>query len=211
MNDGEEKREKRFFSSSIKLSSDLASDSVAMIDLKERMAMRQYKKSAPRPAPEGLEPHAKMVWDKAESCGWAVVYTSSKADALGHAYTVGLFENFGHPDLMVAGMPQRPSAVALNQLAVRVAEGENFEVIEDRSDVFDKKQARFALMDPEWARRLMGLNELYRPLADQPCVQILWPDEDGVFPNEPGCDPSAFSRQPVCSSRPKKQTGRRRQ
>lgn len=172
--------------------------------------MHQKNKGAPRPAPEGIEPHAKMVWDKVESCGWAVVYTSSKADALGHAYTVGLFENFSHPEIMIAGMPQLPSAVALNHLALRVSRGENFEDIHPQAGVLAEGMARFTAMHPAWVQRLMGMNELYTPLADLPAIQALWPDDEGVFPDEPGCDASAFTRQPVCSTRPKRKPAGKR-
>lgn len=165
--------------------------------------MHRKDKGAPRPAPEGLEAHAKMVWDKVESCGWAVVYTSSKADAVGHAYTVGLFENFSHPEIMIAGQPQLASAVALNHLGLRVSRGENFEVCEPQNDVLEDRSVRFSAMHPAWSERLMALNELYTPLADLPAIQALWPDDAGVYPDEPGCDPSAFKRQPVCSTRPK--------
>lgn len=166
--------------------------------------MQEKQEGAPRPAPAGLEKSAKMVWEKVEAHGWAVVYVNAGANTPGYAYTVGLFENYSHPDLMISGLPQTTSAVILNNLGKRVKQGENFEVCEPVDGVMQGYKARFAPMHPGWTIKMMALNEVYVRLSDLPSIQVLWPDVSGSYPDEEACDRDTKLVQPFCARPPQR-------
>lgn len=173
------------------------------------MPEHQRRKKVPRKAPKGLEKYAQLVWEKVEESGWAVVSVMGASESEkdpGYAYTVGLFENYSHPELMIAGLPRETSAGILNQLGLRVSKGENFEICEPVDRVIRGHKARFSSMDPSWIQKMMGLNDLYIPIEDLPAIQTLWPDEQGLFPDEVGCDISVKRLQPLCANPPKKKS-----
>lgn len=178
----------------------------------EGVPMPEPKKvKVPRKAPKGLEKYAQQVWDKVEETGFAVVSVMGSSEDQkdpGYAYTVGLFENYSHPEIMIAGLPRETSAGILNQLGHRVSRGENFEICEPTDKVIRGHKARFTLMHPSWTERMMGLNDLYIPMENLPAIQTLWPDEEGLFPDEVGCDDQVRRLQPICSMPPKNK-GRR--
>jgi hypothetical protein len=58
--------------------------------------------------------------------GWAVQGVTGETDAESWAYTVGLVERFGHPELVVTGINMKAAWGLLNDLADRVRDGERF-------------------------------------------------------------------------------------
>jgi len=58
--------------------------------------------------------------------GWAVQGVKGETDADSWAYTVGLVERFGHPELVVTGISMKAASGLLNDVADRVRDGERF-------------------------------------------------------------------------------------
>jgi hypothetical protein len=59
--------------------------------------------------------------------GWSITAVSPSRSNPTWAYTVGLAGGFGHPELVVVGLPAEQAAVGLNELGARVADGETFD------------------------------------------------------------------------------------
>jgi hypothetical protein len=59
--------------------------------------------------------------------GWAIQGVEAGPRSAPWAYTIGLSEMFGHPELVIAGAEVEAAAAGLNELAERVGSGERFE------------------------------------------------------------------------------------
>ncbi|MFL6600745.1 MAG: DUF4262 domain-containing protein [Steroidobacteraceae bacterium] len=133
--------------------------------------------------------------------GWVVigVYEHVERSEPPMAYTMGLVENFGHPELIIFGLPMEVSHKALNTLVRRfvrpgghVPLGEPIDRVFERFPVAAKMLAtevaeRYALMAERRAR------ERSLPLS---VVQIVWTDPEGRFPWESAYDRSFDGIQP---------------
>ena len=56
--------------------------------------------------------------------GWAIQGVEAGPRSAPWAYTIGLSEMFGHPELVIAGVEGEVAAAGLNELAERVRSGE---------------------------------------------------------------------------------------
>ena len=128
--------------------------------------------------------------------GWAIQSVLGEGCEPAFSYTVGLF-GFGHPELLIFGLPHDSASSVLNDLCERVRRGGP--IIAGELQTFDNWPHRlhaFALADT--SEVLFAANRFYnRPPDDPvPALQLVWDDRWGRFPWEPGYDPPDWL-QPV--------------
>lgn len=146
--------------------------------------------------------HQLAVQEKVAEKGWAVVFAEGPR-GVSTAYTVGLFESEGHPEIAVSGLPQVASAALLGACATRVCQGESFETVEGVSGLIEGYLARFSSLDQKQVVEALPLvGSLSEKAEDIPAVRLWWPDRNGAFPWEAPCEAAAKILQP--SSLPRK-------
>ena len=96
----------------------------------------------------------------------------------GWAFSIGLYVNFGHPEVIIFGLKERTAHLIINDICGRVARGERFEA-GDRSNLLleglDVSFVDFAL--PHYRDHLGYGNWFYSSLPDlYPVLQLVWPD-----------------------------------
>lgn len=115
------------------------------------------------------------------------VFPTSDSDGEPFVYTIGLSDTYGHPEIFVVGL-DADDAVNLLLLAIdKVADGETFATptfFEDEDgDVFPLRPLHEKDVDENSG---LGQRVLGHGFA---AVQLYYPDENGLFPWEVGCDP----------------------
>lgn len=131
--------------------------------------------------------------------GWAV--TAVEAGDAGEpafAYTTGLFRSAQHPELIVLGLPCETMGAVLNTcgelakpLGGRLPLGERVDGV---LDGFPVKLREVRARDSYRAH--VGYSLWFHDGYDFPLWQVLWPDRNGVFPDEPDVDPRVEALQP---------------
>jgi hypothetical protein len=117
--------------------------------------------------------------------GWAIQAVSADPDQWQppFAYTVGL-TRFGHPELIVFGLPGPAAAALLNSLGTRARSGLR---IADRAlfapGAIGPRAVRIARL-PNPDQVLFTAVSRYGPRVS--ALQVLFADENGVFPGEQG-------------------------
>ena len=118
--------------------------------------------------------------------GWAVVTVPEDDEGPGFAYSIGLAERYGHPEVAVSGLPPDLLLRLVNDAAALVAGGA---VLEDgaRTDalLIGYACAVRAVAADSYGEFLGAAVRFYR---GQPfdAVQVFWPDRDGRYPWETG-------------------------
>lgn len=113
------------------------------------------------------------------------------------AYSVGLFRNFGQPEIIIMGLPADRAHAIINLVRDEARAGRRFA----EGDVTD------AL--------LVGYNVTFRPVpipqviahfgwaiwfyenGEFPALQLIYPDREHRWPWEPGVSPTFRSKQPL--------------
>ncbi len=118
------------------------------------------------------------------------------------AYTIGLTRSFGQPEVIVFGLPLGVMRSMLQALGEATRSGLPLTAGSVRGDVLEGYDVRLAPVDPSCFGEYLG--QAVRYYAGEPfdALQLLWPDRDGSFPDEPSASPSLRAAQPLLAPRP---------
>lgn len=133
--------------------------------------------------------------------GWHVVAVAPRPDEsfAPFAFTVGLFQTYQHPELIVFSLPMNVAHSILGTCVERIEEGKTFDGGPVRSDVLNRYRAAFLTVDQSFYRDYLGTAIGFYEHLDFPVLQLVWPDRDDHFPWEPNCNPSFSAEQPILS------------
>ncbi len=70
-----------------------------------------------------LDPSEQKVITHVEGHGWSVTNIEERSDSVGWSFTVGLFENYKHPEVIIFGMGQDSRHRILNWIGDNVTSG----------------------------------------------------------------------------------------
>ncbi len=119
-----------------------------------------------------------------------------------YSFSIGLFWNFQHPEIIIFGLSQKTAGVVINEIRAKVESGGNFQAGETTGEFFTEGKAVFISVDAKAYRDFLGSAQwFYRCLDDKfPVLQLVWADKLGKFPWEEGHDLQAARLQPILSS-----------
>lgn len=130
--------------------------------------------------------------------GWHVVAVQND-ERPGVLYTVGLWESYRHPEILVFAPSQDPMTIAknLSVLASRVAKGESVKHGDVLEGAFGKFPGAIRNVHPKWHPGFLGTAGGVYGHFDFPAVQLFWPDSTGLFPWQSGFNSDISVYQPL--------------
>ncbi len=135
----------------------------------------------PRPGESLDASDLRLMADVAQS-GFHVVQVAADADAPAHAYTVGLFRSWDHPEAAVFGLPPEVLAAAAARRAERIRTGERFEHGDVAEDILEDRAVAFRRIVPRHYTAFLPQAVWYHGGARFPALQAVWADPEGRFP-----------------------------
>lgn len=132
--------------------------------------------------------------------GWYPVHVAPRGQEAEFSYSVGLYANYGQPEVVVVGMPPAVAQQFLDNLAARVRQADPpFALYQGYEGIAEDSRIAFV---PVAQRHVPGHFDyggwFYRSVGvDVPFVQMVWPDASGRFPWERGYDPVYAAVQPL--------------
>jgi hypothetical protein len=142
-----------------------------------------------------LDESERNVLNHVENYGWSVTIIREQNGSPGWAFTVGLFENFGHPEVTIFGMEPKTRHSILNWIAKNVSEGKPFTAEREHDWVLEQHNCWSRAVQKVWYRDLFGWAIWFYGGAEFPVVQCLWPSKDGTYPWQENS--SFFTTQPL--------------
>jgi len=136
-----------------------------------------------------LDESEREVLSHVERHGWNVTNIREQDGAPGWAFTIGLFETFGHPEIAVFGMDQRARHSILNWIGENIRKGNNFTAGREHHWVLEAHNCWSRDVQKLWYKDLFGWAIWFYGGTEFPVVQCLWPASDGTYPWD---DASAF-------------------
>lgn len=101
-------------------------------------------------------------------------------------YTVGLFETFGHPEVVISGVKQQAAMGILNEIGRGVSEGLTREPGVLYNDVLDDYPCVFKPVSTEKYEAYFGRALVFYEGPAFPMLQCVWPDAPKRFPGDAG-------------------------
>lgn len=179
-----------------------------MMFFDDAAAWRQPKVRFFRRSPLRLNAGEQKLVDDVAQYGWHVMKVSSRADEPYEppfAYTIGLDATFGWPELICYGLDIDVMAKLLNNAVDELKGGSrppaegmiltgvvtDFECrLVPVAQRHHKDHLGFAI----WYARYRGLQA-----SSVRCLQLVWPDREGLYPFESGCSQGVKDMQPLLS------------
>ncbi|HEX9052080.1 MAG TPA: DUF4262 domain-containing protein [Anaeromyxobacter sp.] len=149
-----------------------------------RRPSRRYPRFDPRFPPRPGETldggDLRLLADVAQA-GFHVVGTAGE-EGRWHAYSVGLFRSWDHPEVAVFGLAPEILQTAVARLGERVRKGERFEHGDVDDAVLDDRAVAFRRIVPRHCAGFLARAVWYHAGVRFPALQAVWADPDGRFP-----------------------------
>ncbi|HEU4391140.1 MAG TPA: DUF4262 domain-containing protein [Blastocatellia bacterium] len=144
----------------------------------------------------GTGSEQKLLDDVAEY-GWHVMKVLDQDGAPGWAYSIGLYRNFAHPEILVFGLDIDLMHAMINSIGEEARSGRTFGVDLKYPGLIEAYSCTFKMVDPVWYEVFLGFATWFYHGSRFPVLQCFWPDFDANFPWEPDFSEELRRAQPM--------------
>jgi len=137
-----------------------------------------------------------------EQHGWFVNRIFEDATGPAFAYSFGLYEEFGHPEIIIFGLPLETMHHLINDIGNRVRDGHRYSAGDQTRDLLKGYTCAFGMVNPLQYRKTCTWTIWFYESYRFPALQLFWPDKQNRFPWEPEFDEQLQGRQPDLSQPP---------
>lgn len=132
--------------------------------------------------------------------GWHVVKVLEDSRDPPFAYTVGLFQTFGHAEILVIGLPHPVAHVLLNDVGAAARAGRRFQVGRRYAELLVGYECTFREVPRRGYPSYLGRALWFYGRTTFPALQLVYPDRHGRWPWQEGVSPEFRARQPVIAN-----------
>lgn len=143
----------------------------------------------------------KILADIAEY-GLHVVTVPEDAEGPGFSFSVGLWESFQQPEVILFGLPGEVATELINLVADEADEGQRFLDGTRHEGLLQDYPVRFLEVPKSRYGEFLGIASWAYEGEDFAAVQLVWPDKQGRWPWDPSAREVFRAGQPVLGQRP---------
>jgi len=141
----------------------------------------------------------RLVKDVA-NIGWHSLHVTGDGAIPDFVYSVGLMETYGHPEIIVFGLPMETMHDLVSNFVAGIDGGRAFVKAGSYDGIVDGFSLATRPMNTQHHCDFVGYALWHRAFVgksgDLRVVQCFWPDKAGVFPFEKGCSETVAALQP---------------
>jgi hypothetical protein len=130
--------------------------------------------------------------------GWHATVVLESEENSGFLYTTGLGPTFGHPELIIFGLPGKAAYAVAADLIAHIREGKAFNGIATCTLLeltFDMRSVHETQVGMYFADTV-EFHRVARVEKEIEALQLFWPDDAGRSRFDPACDTAAIVAQP---------------
>jgi hypothetical protein len=132
-----------------------------------------------------------------ERYGWHVAKIAGEDSAPPWAFTIGLWDRFEQPELVIFGLDLDAMHELLNEMGQRVIRGARFEANLDYTGILEQHAIAVRPIQQRWFGPLLGNAGWFYRERPFEAVQCFWPGPNGRHPWDAAFDPEWDGRQPL--------------
>jgi len=138
------------------------------------------------------------IINQIEAKRWHVISVSGDAEEVSFAYSVGLYTNFNHPEIIVFGISPESALRVINRIGAQVKE-ENMRFIPEMyyDEILVDYRATFLPVPKNEYDGRFNIAAWYYDGFNFPALQLVWPDKNDLFPWEEGYSDEFAKFQPL--------------
>ena len=139
----------------------------------------------------------RKVLDDIAKYGWHCLSILEEDGEPPWAFTIGLFQTWGHPELIIFGLKSTVAHQILNVVAKGLAENRRIDLSRPSDDLLQNGSCVFVEVPDSEYRERVGFARWYYEGNNFPLYQVVWPSREGYFPWHPKAPDGFRLRQPV--------------
>ena len=147
------------------------------------------------PRCEGID--EQKILDDVAQYGWHVLKIFGPPESPGWAYSIGLYHNFRHPEIVVFGLNDALMHSMINFVGDEVRSGKRFEDGKQYPDLIEAYSCIFKPVHIVWYYPFLASANWFYKGMDYPAMQCVWPDKQSLYPWENGFNPDWQWAQPL--------------
>ena len=132
-----------------------------------------------------------------EKFGWAVLLVEASDYLPAFAYTVGLWKNYNHPELISFGLSTQTLHSILNIGGELVKSGHDLKTNKTYDDFFENRPGKFLQVDRRNITDYFGFALWYNRDDIFTALQLVWTDRNNKFPWDTGFEKEFELKQPL--------------
>lgn len=144
-----------------------------------------------------MDPIEQKLRSDVEQFGWHVLNVLPSDEHPPHSYSVGVFASFGHPEIVIVGLPGERAHAFINNLVDEIKDGATFEAGSRYGHLIEGYDVLFLGVDQALFSDYFGRAIDFYGSSRFPVVQMTWPDRNGMFPWQAECEEGIRKLQPV--------------
>jgi hypothetical protein len=137
------------------------------------------------------------VLDDVAQHGWHVVKILELEDSPGWAFSIGLYKNFNHPEIVVFGLNPDLMHSIINSVGDDVRSGKRFEDGKQYPELIEAYSCIFKTVNVVWYQPFLGYANWFYQGTDYPVLQCIWPDKQSLYPWDADFNPNWLYAQPL--------------
>ena len=145
----------------------------------------------------GPEAYAEIIMGHIGRVGWAVQGIPGDEQCPSWAYSIGLRHTYGVPELALFGLSLPNMAAIINEIGRLISDGTTV-AAGDQIDGVSPCTFTIRPVHDSWrAASLFTTSDTIYGYLRPSCLQVFWPDRQGILPWEPEFEPSFDGLQPL--------------
>ncbi len=142
--------------------------------------------------------HEDVVLDHVRRFGWHVAGVEEGESGPAFAYSIGAFQSFGLPEIILFGLPMKSMQSIINVCVDEFkAAGGPPKLGEPVQGILEGFPVVFRKVGEDYFRGYLGYALWFYKGRDFPVLQCIWPDKQGRFPWETGFSEDLLPQQPL--------------
>ena len=150
----------------------------------------------------GEDKSEQKVIDDIATYGWHCVSIHPEGDDVGYAFTVGLFQSYGHPELIIFGLSPKVAHQILAIAADAAKSGAPLDLTQPTDALINGYLCCFVEVPLTEYYEHVGYCRWYYQGNGFPLYQVVWPSRDGLFPWHDQATSGFKAAQPVLAPVP---------
>ena len=151
----------------------------------------------------GQDPSEQNVIDNIAKFGWQCVHIHAEGESVEYTFTIGLFQTYKHPELIIFGLPSKVSHQILSIAADAARSGTPLDLTRPTDALLEDYLCCFGQVAKTAYRDHVGYARWYYEGDDFSLYQVIWPCRSGFYPWHPLATAEFKRAQPVIANLPR--------
>jgi hypothetical protein len=141
--------------------------------------------------------YERLIRDNVREFGWHVALIPGDEEGPGFAYTIGLHQAFGKPEVIVFGIPQEVMHAIVNHAGEEFKAGRSIPLDRPLDGYLEGYPVVFKRVKKAHYKEYFGYGLWFYSGPKFTAIQCCWPDKKGRFPWDKGFEKKWLKAQPL--------------